>query len=78
MFGGKYFTFSTTETNQPHLRFNMSVTRLVSYSDFVIICDDKKAWYAKNRNENHTTAKIDPDELAWIKLSSTELDSITI
>lgn len=74
MFGSQYLTFSCKRSKQPYLRSNNSILNMVASSDIVIIADDERAWYAKHRYENHTTAKIDPDEFAWIKLSSMEID----
>jgi hypothetical protein len=66
-----YITFSGKEG----YRYYMEQTKIIQLSDFVIQCDQAgSSYYIKNRNESHKTAIVDRDELAWIKLSSVELE----
>ena len=76
---GKYLTFLVKKSKLDSIRYYPGISRLVIYSDIVIMCDDDctEPVYAKNCFEN-ATAKIDPDDFAWIKLSSTEIDTTHI
>lgn len=47
----------------------------IQISDYVIECDNSgNSRYIKNRREPHQTAKVDPDELVWLKLASVEIE----
>lgn len=74
----RYITFSARKDSLGHLRYNHGISKLIMNSDIVIVCDSdgNGPFYAKNRYEDHRTAKVDPDEFAWIKLSSTDIDLV--
>lgn len=72
---GKYLTFKIKpDQNWLSTPYSMKLAR---FADLVILCDDQgEPRYVKNRYENIKTAKIDTNEFAWIKLSSTEIGEI--
>lgn len=73
-YGGRCFTFKVEKDLAYNRMMPMGASKLIASSDFVIVCDDNEVRYLKNRYENHLTAKVDPEEFAWIKLSSVELE----
>lgn len=78
---GHQFITTLTETPTPgyYPQINGSGAHnqyfnLMSCSDRVILCEDgKRPRYIKHRDTHHDQVAIDPEEFAYIKLSSVEV-----